>query len=294
MSDVPPPEGFRREGEVYVAALDGARMVEVPAGEFVMGNPANDIFAEDDTKPARRVRLDAYLIDIFPITNWQFGVFIEAGGYDDRRWWTVRGWDWKQAEGVRLPKSFEADGFDDPEQPVAGVSWWEARAYARWAGRGLPTEAQWEKAARGTDGRRYPWGDELPHDGLCNFDGRVGSTTPAGRYPAGTSPYGCEDMAGNVNNWCVDAWFPDLFGAPGAGEEEEPRRDPWGPNRSRRFAGGAEAERSDRGGGFLTPFSLLEVLRCAARLHWPPAAREMWNGFRTVALLGADAKRDER
>ena len=99
----PLPEGIRREGDVYVATIDGARMVEVPAGEFVMGNPGIDIFAEDDTKPARSVHLDAFLIDIFPITNWQFRIFVEAGGYEDRRWWPVPGWEWRSGAEVTEP-----------------------------------------------------------------------------------------------------------------------------------------------------------------------------------------------
>lgn len=272
---------IRREGDLYVAGIDGARMVAIPEGPFLMGSDVKDIFAAEDTLPSRQVWLSTYLIDLFPVTNRQFSLFIDDGGYHAAAHWDPRGWAWREAEGITRPISLQTEGFDGEDQPVSGVSWYEAQAYARWAGRLLPTEAQWEKAARGTDGRRHPWGDPLPHAGLCNFDHRVGRTTPAGSYPDGKSPFGCEDMVGNVNNWCRDWYWGEIYRQWEAGEID---RDPCVDDEmATDLAGSLDLHKCDRGGGFATPFQYLEVLRCASRLHWPPDHREIWNGFRTVA-----------
>jgi formylglycine-generating enzyme required for sulfatase activity len=261
---------------------DESPMVLVPAGTFLMGLPDNDFLAEEHEKPQRTVHLSAFWIDIYPVTNARFARFLEAGGYADPAWWSPAGWAWRQQHGIRRPLQWGQAGWDGGDQPVAGVSWYEAAAYASWAGRRLPTDAEWEKAARGTDGRRYPWGNEWPLPALANFALSVGRTTPVGLYPQGASPYGCHDMGGNVNNWTAD-WYWEGFGR--CCVQNGWLRDPCLGDLLRerlQARGNAIDERADRGGGFATPQEFQEVLGCTRKVHWPPEAREPWNGFRTA------------
>jgi len=259
---------------------DGALMVLVPAGPFLMGLPANDFLAEEHEKPPRTVTLPAFWIDVYPVTNARFARFLAAGGYAEPRWWAPAGWEWKCRAGIDRPAQWGQPGWDGPEQPVAGVSWYEADAYARWAARRLPTDAEWEKAARGTDGRRYPWGDAWPTPAVANFASAVGRTTPVGLYPAGVSPYGCHDMSGNVNNWTAD-WYWSAFGrfCVHQGLLHQPRLDD--PLRDK-LGAGSISEKVDRGGGFATAREHHEVLGCTRKVYWPPETRAPWNGFRTV------------
>jgi formylglycine-generating enzyme required for sulfatase activity len=262
---------------------DRSLMVLVPAGPFLMGLPDNDLFAEQHEKPRRTIVLSAYWIEIYPVTNARYALFVEAGGYERREFWTAAGWQWKRRERVWHPLMWGEPGWDGGAQPVAGVSWFEADAYARWAGRRLPTDAEWEKAARGTDGRRYPWGEDWPSAAVANFDMVVGRTTPVGLYPDGLSPYGCHDMAGNVNNWTADWYWPE-FGCycAGRGAVHDPLCDD---ELCLRLGLKDVTEKVDRGGGFATPREYQEVLGCTRKATWPPGEREAWNGFRT-ALSG--------
>jgi gamma-glutamyl hercynylcysteine S-oxide synthase len=259
---------------------DGSPMVTVPAGPFLMGLPDNDFLAEEHEKPRRRVYLPAFCIDVFPVTNARFALFLDASGYREPHWWSPAGWEWARRHKITQPLKWGEAGWDGPEQPVAGVSWYEADAYARWALRRLPTDAEWEKAARGEDGRRYPWGDDWPTPRVANFDNVIGRSTPVGLYPDGVSPYGCHDMAGNVNNWTADWYWPG-FGRFGVEHDllDSPHCDD-----ALRERLGAESviHKVDRGGGFATPREYHEVLSCTRKVHWPPSAREPWNGFRTA------------
>jgi formylglycine-generating enzyme required for sulfatase activity len=259
---------------------DGSPMVLVPAGVFTMGAADNNFLAEEHEKPARQVALKAFWIDAFPATNKRFALFVSDGGYENPEWWCEEGWAWRSKTGVLKPAQWNVPGWDGDEQPVAGVSWYEADAYAHWAGRRLPTDAEWEKAARGTDGRHYPWGNDWPSPDLANFNLHVGRTTPVGLYPKGVSPYGCFDMAGNVNNWVAD-WYWPRFGrfCVETSLLENPRLD----DQLRcRLEEKAIEDKVDRGGGFATPRELQEVLSCTRKVHWAPIMREPWNGFRTV------------
>jgi formylglycine-generating enzyme len=155
--------------------------VPVPAGWFLMG--------QDDgprsNKPQRSVYLDAYAIDCTEITNSAFGKFVEQAGTQ------VIGWDAHLAEV-------------HPDHPVTGVLWKDAQAYCQWLGKRLPTEAEWEKAARGADGRRYPWGDTWDADKANTLESDKAGVVPVGSYPDGASPYGLLDMSGNATEWVSD------------------------------------------------------------------------------------------
>jgi sulfatase modifying factor 1 len=178
--------------------MDGKEMVYVPEGEFLYG------------ENKKKLNLAAYWIDKTPVTNGEFARFVQATRYITTaekvgtgcanirgKWEDIEGADWRHPGGLGW------GGIEGKrDHPVVQVSWEDAAAYAKWAGKRLPTEQEWEKAARGIDGREYPWGDEEPTSELCNFSKNEGRTTPVGRYsPQGDSPFGCVDMSGNVWEW---------------------------------------------------------------------------------------------
>ncbi len=163
----------------------GIELVTIPAGEFLMGSdPERDSGVYVDEKPQHKVYLSAYQLAKTPVTNRQYKVFVDATQQKAPEHW----------KGGKVPAGKE-------EHPVVNVSWLDAVAFCRWAGLRLPSEPEWEKGARGTDGRVYPWGNEAPDEKHCNFNYNVRDTTAVGKYPAGASPYGLLDMAGNVLEW---------------------------------------------------------------------------------------------
>jgi len=184
--------------------------VEIPAGPFLMGSdPHTDPKAQPDELPQHRVYLSTFWISRTPVTNHQFARFVQATGYKslgsspdyivgDSHWVTNDAGDHWVADVTW-------------DHPVTDVTWDDALAFSRWAGVRLPSEAEWEKAARGTHGRLYPWGNQPPDARRCNFDRVVvrGWPTPVGSYPAGANSYGVLDMAGNVWEWCSTLWGED-------------------------------------------------------------------------------------
>lgn len=216
-----PPSTEPPAGTEIVYPVDGANMVYVPAGEFIMGidEKEGDIIARDlgykngdelwawEAFPKHKVNLPGYFIDKYEVTVKRWQTYVKATGYSKTREETTR-------------------HFDKPDEqrlPVGEIFWEEAKQYAQWAGKALPTEAQWEKAARGTDGRLYPWGNEAPTPDYGHF-GTKGKLpllyTTVGKYPKGGSPYGAMDMLGNQYEWTCE-WMEPYADNPMAGKMKE-------------------------------------------------------------------------
>ena len=187
--------------ESVVCPGDGAEMVLVEKGPFIMGiseevlqqifildQRMNPVFATE--APARTVHLEAYYIDRYPVTNYQYGKFVEETGHREPLLWSDPAWG-------------------KPLQPVVFVGWDDARAYARWAGKSLPTEAQWEKAGRGSDGRLWAWGHEFLPDRCNSREHGLERTSEVGLFHEGMSPFGCYDMCGNVWEMCEGQWLEE-------------------------------------------------------------------------------------
>ncbi len=241
------PSGTKLPKEIV--GKDGVPMVLIPAGEFRMGDHFNE--GNSDERPVHTIYLDAFYIDIYEVTNAQYQKFMDTTGHAEPR-------DWNDAK------------YNSPEQPVVGVSWHDAVAYAEWAGERLPTDAEWEKAARGgLVGKRYPLGDEAPDAGRvyrANGSGAADGyayTAPVGSFaPNG---YGLYDMAGNVWEWCTD-WYDSGYYA------NSPPNKPLGPD--------SGSGRVLRGGSWGNgPYGL----RVANRHNLTPTVPHNRVGFRCIS-----------
>ena len=243
-----------------IVGKDGASMVLIPAGEFEMGmdpaeipqlvqwakkynHPDGFAFPPETETPRHSVYLDAFYMDVYEVTNAQYKRFMDATGHEKQKDWVERG----------NPE------YSLPNQPVVGVSWHDAKAYAEWAGKRLPTEAEWEKAARGgLVGKRFPWGDEDPDAGgtyRANYTGSADGyiyTAPVGSFaPNG---YGLYDMAGNVDELCADWYDKDYYAS-------SPKRNPTGPDFTDLHVSGPnfDKRRVLRGGAWVFDPYLLRV-----------------------------------
>ena len=234
-----------RLGDPRIPGLrDPDAYVEVPAGVYPYGEKGATVAIEAPFRLGR-----------YPVTNGQFRAFIDAGGYTNRDWWSEAGWAWRRAEGVTEPAYWRDRRWNGPNQPVVGVSLWEAEACCAWAGGRLPREEEWEAAARGPEGRAYPWGDRW-QDGICNTrEAGPGVTSPVGLFPRSRNPEGLEDLAGNVWEWCRSL--------------DEGSKGAENPN----------APRVVRGGSWLDGQGLA---RCAFRDRYDPVNRLNFVGFRVV------------
>jgi len=250
----------------YRIARDGKRMILIPAGWFWMGlNEANVL--EASVQPSRHyplcpneipqhtVYLDAFYMDETPVTNAEYKCFLDAHPNHP----APRHWD-------RERRAFPLRQAD---HPVVYVSWYDAHAYARWAGKELPTEAQWEKAARGTDARLYPWGNEFDPDRCNSWEYGIRAITAVTQYaPQGNSPYGVIDMVGNVWEWCADRYDAEYY-------MSSPSHNPTGP-----LTG---LFRVLRGGAWGTD---PEAKRVTHRAYYYPSYSNIDVGFRCVAQRG--------
>ncbi len=226
----------------------GMEFVRIPAGEFLMGSDRRkDPKAQDDELPQHKAFLDEYLIALVPVTNRQYKAFVDTTGHRIPNHW----------KGGKVP-----DGKEN--HPVVYVSWDDALKFCAWAGLHLPTEQQWEKAARRHGGGTYPWGNTPPDKNLCNFANNVGDTTAVGVYPKGASPYGVLDMAGNVLEWVADWYQKDYYST-------APSKNLTGP--------AAGKYRILRGGSWGNPG---HMVRAAYRDTNPPEYWNLLSGFRCV------------
>jgi formylglycine-generating enzyme required for sulfatase activity len=252
------PHGKNSRGfEEFLWKKDGTVLIRIPPGEFVMGSAEYS-----DSIPVKKIKLDEFFIGKLEITNAQFARFLNVSGYRTKERW----------------KEYITDG--SGSYPVVHISWYDAAAYCRWAGLRLPTEAEWEKAARGCDGRKYPWGDRWDRN-RCNnlqmndkkisakmlmMDRRRG-TVPVGSIPGGMSPWGAMDMLGNAMEWCSSVYKSYPYSSRDG--REDPR---------------SKAERAIRGGCW---FNNEDTLACAMREKTPP---DYWyfyqyTGFRAALSL---------
>ena len=263
---------LREQPKEITSEKDGAKMHLIPAGEFEMGNSLDE--GGDDERPVHTVTVDSFYLDVYEVTNTQYKQFIEETGHTDPAFW-------------------DDPDLNAPNHPVVGVSWYDAAAYCEWAGKRLPTEAEWEKAARGgLVGKRHPWCDESPEAFKCNFadkqapnwanwahrnlDDGYQFTAPVGTYPP--NGFGLHDMAGNVWEWCMDAYDPRAYA-------NSPKDNP--------VAGGViffdDIEQSNvttvrvhRGGSWLHPPGNLRV---SNRNSLHPANSSIYLGFRCAMRL---------
>jgi formylglycine-generating enzyme required for sulfatase activity len=238
------------------AGGDGAPMVLIPAGEFLMGTSVSQRDGGRDEYPQRRVVLAPFYLDVYEVTNRRYVEFVTATGYrapEHPRDKKLTLW-----RGTTVPDAFK-------DHPVVNVDWADAAAYCKWAGKRLPTEAEWERAARGTTGRRFPWGETEPTRAMANYlnQWRNGAALePVGSHPQGATPEGVHDLEGNVWEWVADWYDPHYY-------EKGPVRNPQGPP--------VGSRKVIRGSGWESEAPLL---RAAHRVNSDPNNRNHSLGFR--------------
>jgi iron(II)-dependent oxidoreductase len=254
---------------------------EVPGGRYELGARPDDGFVFDNEKWAHPVDVAAFRIARSPVTNAEFAAFVDAGGYRDRSLWSTEGWSSVRESDAEMPVYWRRDERGTlchrrndrveqlaPNEPVVHVSWFEAEAFCRFAGRRLPTEVEWELAASGFDKRRFPWGDEPPGADHANVDGRARRPVDVAAHAAGDSPFGCRQMIGNVWEWTASDF------APYPGFVVDPYKEysePWFHTPHKVLRGGAWITRG-------------RLLRNTWRNFYPPRRRDVLAGFRTCAL----------
>jgi len=269
--------------EVDPASVGGGPLpgdVDVPGGPYQLGGLEGEPFVFDNEKWAHTVHVEPFRIARAAVTNADFAAFVDAGGYEDDRLWTEAGRRFRVETGAQHPVYWERAAGGawherrhdrlqplPPHRPVLHVSWFEAEAYCRWAGRRLPTEVEWELAASTPEKHRFPWGDGPPSARVANLDGRAGGTVDVGAYPEGDSAYGCRQMIGNVWEWTATDFqpYPGFVIDPYAEYSA-----PWFASPHKVLRGGCWATRG-------------RLLRSTWRNFYPPHRRDVFAGFRTCA-----------
>ncbi len=253
---------------------------EIPGGTFLLGADPSEPFVFDNEKWAHPVEVKPFRMAKAAVTQGELAEFVGDGGYTRRELWSDAGWAWRRSANAEHPVYWRREGtgwlrrdFDrwvplEPNRPVLHVNAYEAEAYCRWAGRRLPTEAEWELAAAGLGPkRRFPWGDAPPEPSKANLDARSPGTVEVDALADGDGPFGCRQLLGNVWEWTADAFGP----YPGfVADPYEDYSMPW-----------FHTHRVLRGGCFLTRGRLL---RNTWRNFYTPDRRDVWAGFRTCAL----------
>src|SRR5579883_2968688 len=289
----PAPRAVMRgtlDKQTEASGTEPAGDAEIPGGTFLLGAPREEPFVFDNEKWAHPVELKPFAIARAPVTQAEFAAFVDDGGYRRRELWSEDGWRWRESEQAQQPlywrragHGWERRDFDrwvplEPHRPVLHVNWYEAEAYCRWAGRRLPTEAEWEAAAAGEPGpdgrslaprkRRYPWGEAPLSPERAHLDWRGLGCLDVGALPASDSAFGCRQLLGNVWEWVADRFLP----YPGYVVDEAY------PEYSQPWFG---THRVLRGGCWATTSRLI---RTTWRSYYPPDRRNAWTGFRTCAL----------
>ena len=251
--------------------LEEDNMILIEGGEFMRGSKKGE--GRDNERPQRQIYLDPFLIGKYPVTNREYKAFVDDEGYKKREFWTPEGWQWREKKNILEPLYWHDRQWNGPNFPVVGISWYEATAFCKWLSHTtgqpyrLPSEAEWEKAARGTGGREYPWGNRFDKKKCNSVELGLMRTSPVGIFPEGESSYGCLDMSGNVLEWCLD-WYDEKY------YEKSPDSNPPGPLKG--------ANRVLRGGSWLLP---PDYCRCAYRYGSPPASRDSYAGVRLARSL---------
>jgi len=267
----------RFEAGCFVGKLTDTRtnygnFVLIPEGNFIRGANAGG-YSE---KPQRNISLKAYMIGGYPVTNQEFKRFVDNQGYLNKNFWSPEGWQWRCDKKITEPEFWFDRRLNGPNFPVVGVSWFEAEAYINWLDQELdniyhlPTEAEWEKAARGPDGNAFTWGNKF-NNKYCNLiNSGLEGPCPVGIFPKDKSLYGCFDMIGNVSEWCSD-WFGVEY------YKSSPDSNPVGPS--------AGSERIVRGGAWN---SSSRDCRATSRKWLTPTSRNDSVGFRLAKNIPFD------
>ncbi|MCG8423054.1 MAG: formylglycine-generating enzyme family protein, partial [Proteobacteria bacterium] len=255
-------QAISQAGQAYIEEITGTRMLWIPGGEFLMGLSELDPEWEEVDRwaqPVQRVRISSFRLGEHAVTNREYGIFMADSGHAEPAYW-------------------HEEGYQDAEQPVVGVSWHDAVSFCEWlsktSGRqyGLPSEAQWEYAARGPDSRTYPWGEQEPDERRAHYgqDWDAGRPLPVASKPAGKGPFGTHDQAGNVWEWCRDRWSEHAYQERGYAVAEDPEA-----------TEGATDVRPLRGGSWL---DVAVNLRSAFRVSVGAVVWDDVIGFRVAAF----------